>query len=46
LDKVKDLVYDPVVSRYGGDEGIPQLQDALVQKVTSIKLNCLNSEVL
>lgn len=33
LDKVKDLVYDPVVSRYGGDEGIPQLQDALVQKL-------------
>lgn len=33
LDKVKELVCDPKVSRYGADEGIPELQYALLQKL-------------
>ncbi|CAO2815334.1 unnamed protein product [Amaranthus hypochondriacus] len=33
LTKVKDLVFDPKISRYGADEGIPELRDALMQKL-------------
>jgi hypothetical protein len=33
LDKVKELVYEPSISRYGSDEGIPELREALVKKV-------------
>ncbi|KAF5466672.1 hypothetical protein F2P56_016578 [Juglans regia] len=33
LDKVKDLVYEPSISRYGADEGIPELREALVKKL-------------
>ncbi|XP_045830159.1 aromatic aminotransferase ISS1-like isoform X5 [Trifolium pratense] len=33
LDKVKELVYDPSISRYGNDEGIPELRAALVKKL-------------
>ncbi|WJX42832.1 Aromatic aminotransferase iss1 [Trifolium repens] len=33
LDKVKELVYEPSISRYGSDEGIPELREALVKKL-------------
>lgn len=33
LDKVKDLVWDPSISRYGADEGLPELREALMEKV-------------
>ncbi|KAF7814320.1 aromatic aminotransferase ISS1 isoform X1 [Senna tora] len=33
LDKVKELVWEPSVSRYGADEGIPELREALIKKL-------------
>ncbi|KAL5072630.1 hypothetical protein RYX36_011614 [Vicia faba] len=33
LDRVKELVYEPSISRYGSDEGIPELRAALVKKL-------------
>ncbi|XP_058728955.1 aromatic aminotransferase ISS1 [Vicia villosa] len=33
LDRVKELVYEPSISRYGNDEGIPELRAALVKKL-------------
>ncbi|CAL9241357.1 unnamed protein product [Arabidopsis halleri] len=33
LDKVKDLVWDPMVSNYGPDEGLPELRHALLNKL-------------
>ncbi|KAI4381943.1 hypothetical protein MLD38_007959 [Melastoma candidum] len=33
LDKVKELVWDPSVSRYGADEGMPELREALLKKL-------------
>ena len=36
LKKVKELVSDPIVSRYGNDEGIPELREALRKKVNGI----------
>ncbi|TKY48124.1 Bifunctional aspartate aminotransferase and glutamate/aspartate-prephenate aminotransferase [Spatholobus suberectus] len=33
LEKVKELVSDPLISRYGNDEGIPELRAALVKKL-------------
>jgi katanin p60 ATPase-containing subunit A1 len=33
LEKVQELVWDPSVSRYGADEGLPELRDALVKKL-------------
>lgn len=33
LDKVKELVGDPSISRYGADEGIPELREALKKKL-------------
>jgi aspartate/methionine/tyrosine aminotransferase len=33
LNKVKELVWEPSISRYGADEGIPELREALTQKV-------------
>ncbi|XP_027339915.1 aromatic aminotransferase ISS1-like isoform X2 [Abrus precatorius] len=33
LEKVKELVFDPIVSRYGNDEGIPELREALIKKL-------------
>jgi len=35
LDKVKDIVWDPIVSSYGPDEGIPELRHALQIKVNN-----------
>ncbi|GMH03652.1 hypothetical protein Nepgr_005491 [Nepenthes gracilis] len=33
LNKVKELVFEPQISRYGADEGIPELREALVRKL-------------
>lgn len=33
LDKVKELVWEPSISRYGADEGITELRDALIKKL-------------
>nr|AFK45378.1 unknown [Lotus japonicus] len=33
LGKVKELVWEPSVSRYGADEGLPELRVALVKKL-------------
>ncbi|XP_074275952.1 aromatic aminotransferase ISS1 [Silene latifolia] len=33
LEKAKELVFEPQISRYGADEGLPQLRDALMQKL-------------
>ncbi|THG05096.1 hypothetical protein TEA_012902 [Camellia sinensis var. sinensis] len=35
LDKVKELVWEPSVSRYGADEGLPELREALVRKLSN-----------
>ena len=36
LEKVKELVSETLISRYGNDEGIPELRAALVKKVNGI----------
>ncbi|KAJ8755823.1 hypothetical protein K2173_024368 [Erythroxylum novogranatense] len=33
LERIKDLIGEPIVSRYGADEGIPELREALLQKL-------------
>ncbi|XVF74651.1 hypothetical protein PTKIN_Ptkin13bG0128200 [Pterospermum kingtungense] len=33
LDKVKELVEEPSISRYGADEGLPELREALLRKL-------------
>ncbi|XP_031103301.1 aromatic aminotransferase ISS1 [Ipomoea triloba] len=33
LDKVKGLVEEPSISRYGADEGLPELREALMKKL-------------
>ncbi|KAM7480408.1 hypothetical protein LguiA_028621 [Lonicera macranthoides] len=33
LEKVKELVWDPSISRYGADEGLPELREALIKKL-------------
>ncbi|XVF86554.1 hypothetical protein PTKIN_Ptkin18bG0051200 [Pterospermum kingtungense] len=33
LDKVKELVEEPSISRYGADEGPPELREALIRKL-------------
>lgn len=33
LEKVQELVWEPSVSRYGADEGLPELREALLNKV-------------
>ncbi|KAK9141563.1 hypothetical protein Syun_010963 [Stephania yunnanensis] len=33
LDKVKEMVWDPSVSCYGTDEGLPELRNALIEKL-------------
>lgn len=30
---MKELVWEPSISRYGADEGMPELREALVKKV-------------
>ncbi|KAI3455387.1 hypothetical protein Pfo_012050 [Paulownia fortunei] len=33
LEKVQELVWEPSVSRYGADEGLPELREALMKKL-------------
>ncbi|KAJ0959898.1 hypothetical protein J5N97_000332 [Dioscorea zingiberensis] len=33
LDKVKEIVWDPATSRYGADDGLPELRQALTEKL-------------
>lgn len=33
MEKVKELVWEPSISKYGADEGLPELRDALVKKL-------------
>ncbi|XP_051119646.1 aromatic aminotransferase ISS1 [Andrographis paniculata] len=33
LEKVRELVWEPSISRYGGDEGLPELREALTEKL-------------
>ncbi|XP_038986415.1 aromatic aminotransferase ISS1 [Phoenix dactylifera] len=33
LDRVKDIVWEPSTSRYGADEGLPELRHALIEKL-------------
>lgn len=33
LEKVQQLVWEPSVSCYGADEGLPELREALIKKV-------------
>ncbi|KAJ3701310.1 hypothetical protein LUZ61_005015 [Rhynchospora tenuis] len=33
LNKVKEMVWDPIVSKYGADEGLPELREALLEKL-------------
>lgn len=33
LGKVKEAVWQPAISRYGADEGIPELREALIKKL-------------
>ncbi|CAL1377873.1 unnamed protein product [Linum trigynum] len=35
MEKVKELIWEPSISRYGADEGIPELREALLQKLQS-----------
>ena len=37
LEKVKELVWEPSISKYGADEGMPQLREALTKKVYCLK---------
>ncbi|KAL1292826.1 hypothetical protein HN51_053386 [Arachis hypogaea] len=33
LEKVQKLVFEPSISRYGGDDGLPELRAALIKKL-------------
>lgn len=33
LEKIQELVWDPSTSRYGADEGLPELREALLKKL-------------
>ncbi|PSR96843.1 Aspartate aminotransferase [Actinidia chinensis var. chinensis] len=33
LDMAKEIVWEPAVSRYGADEGLPELREALIRKL-------------
>ncbi|XP_047958264.1 aromatic aminotransferase ISS1 [Salvia hispanica] len=35
LEKVQELVWEPSVSRYGADEGLPELREALMDKLSN-----------
>lgn len=43
MEKVKELVWEPSISKYGADEGLPELRDALVKKVFSKSLVLFHS---
>jgi len=35
LDKIEKIVREPTVSKYGSDDGLLELREALLEKVTS-----------
>ncbi|EEF44700.1 aromatic aminotransferase ISS1 isoform X2 [Ricinus communis] len=45
LEKVKELVWEPRISRYGADEGIPELREALMLKLRK-ENKLVNSSVM
>ncbi|XP_075490859.1 aromatic aminotransferase ISS1-like [Primulina tabacum] len=45
LEKVQQIVWDPSVSRYGADEGLPELREALMKKLLNENKLC-NSSVM
>lgn len=42
LDKIEKIVREPTVSKYGSDDGLPELREALLEKVTSFYLRIYN----
>lgn len=45
LEKVKELVWDPIISSYGPDEGLPELRQALLKKLRE-ENKLTNSQVM
>ncbi|KAJ8773469.1 hypothetical protein K2173_004299 [Erythroxylum novogranatense] len=45
LAKIKELVWEPSISRYGADEGIPELREALMKKLRK-ENNLVKSSVM
>uniref|UniRef100_A0A5B7AQI5 Putative Aspartate aminotransferase n=1 Tax=Davidia involucrata TaxID=16924 RepID=A0A5B7AQI5_DAVIN len=43
LEKVKELVWEPSISRYGADEGLSELREALVKKLRQENKLCKSS---
>ncbi|GJT53994.1 aromatic aminotransferase ISS1, partial [Tanacetum coccineum] len=43
LEKVQKLVWEPSVSRYGADEGLPELREALTKKLREENKLCKSS---
>ncbi|KAI7736417.1 hypothetical protein M8C21_016090 [Ambrosia artemisiifolia] len=43
LEKVRELVWEPSVSRYGADEGLPELREALTKKLLEENKLCKSS---
>ena len=35
MNKIEKIIREPAVSRYGSDDGIPELREALLEKVNS-----------
>ncbi|CAN1285718.1 Aromatic aminotransferase ISS1 [Linum perenne] len=46
MEKVKELIWEPSVSRYGADEGIPELREALLQKQLRRENKLVKSSVM
>lgn len=42
LDKIVKIIREPIVSRYGSDDGLPELREALLEKVTSFSHRVYN----
>ena len=36
MNKIEKIIREPAVSRYGSDDGIPELREALLEKVNSL----------
>ncbi|KAM0060276.1 putative aminotransferase, class-I, pyridoxal-phosphate-binding, aminotransferase, class I/classII [Helianthus debilis subsp. tardiflorus] len=43
LEKVQELVWEPSISRYGADEGLPELREALTKKLLEENKLCKSS---
>jgi hypothetical protein len=33
MNKVKEIIWEPSISKYGSDDGLPELREALFEKV-------------